>query len=78
MIAAGVLENPKPDMIIAQHVFTPLKVGTSGFRSGKYMASADEIYITVKGKGGHAAEPKNVINPLFAAAKLLVTKVSKM
>lgn len=71
MIEAGALENPKPDLIIAQHVFTPLQVGTAGFRSGKYMASADEIYITVKGKGGHAAEPRNVVNPLFGAARLL-------
>jgi len=72
MIEAGVLENPKPNVIIAQHVFAQLKVGTAGFRSGIYMASADEIYITVKGKGGHAAEPKNVINPIFIAAKLLI------
>jgi hippurate hydrolase len=71
MIEAGALENPKPDLIVAQHVFTPLQVGTAGFRAGKYMASADEIYITVKGKGGHAAEPKSVINPLFGAARLL-------
>ena len=71
MIKDGVLENPKPDVIIAQHVFTPLKAGTAGFRGGMYMASADEIYITVKGKGGHAAEPKNVINPVFGAARLL-------
>ncbi|MEO5673262.1 MAG: M20 family metallopeptidase [Chitinophagales bacterium] len=72
MIKAGVLENPRPDAIIAQHVYTPLSVGTAGFRSGMYMASADEIYITVKGKGGHAAEPGNVINPIFIAARLLV------
>ncbi len=72
MIEAGVLENPKPDLIIAQHVFTPLHVGTAGFRPGKYMASADELYFTVKGKGGHAAEPHHVINPLYAAAKLLL------
>ncbi|MBA3649482.1 MAG: amidohydrolase [Chitinophagales bacterium] len=71
MINDGVLENPKPDVIIAQHVFTPLHVGTAGFRPGKYMASADEIYITVKGKGGHAADPALVINPIFIAARLL-------
>lgn len=72
MIKAGVLENPRPYAIIAQHVYTPLSVGKAGFRSGMYMASADEIYITVKGKGGHAAEPGNVINPIFIAARLLV------
>ena len=63
MIWDGALENPKPDIIIAQHVYTPLQVGTAGFRMGKYMASADEIYITVKGKGGHAADPKPVTGP---------------
>ncbi|MFI5135425.1 MAG: M20 family metallopeptidase [Chitinophagales bacterium] len=77
MIEAGVLESPKPDLIIGQHVFTQLKVGTAGFRSGIYMASADEIYISVKGKGGHAAEPNNVINPIFIAAKLL-TELEKL
>jgi len=73
MIEAGVLENPKPDLIIAQHVYTPLKVGTAGFRSGLYMASTDEIYITIKGKGGHAAEQVIDANPLYAAGRLLVS-----
>jgi len=72
MIRDGVLENPKPDIILAQHVYTPLKIGTAGFHEGKYMASSDEIYITVKGKGGHAADPKNVVNPVLIAAHLLV------
>jgi amidohydrolase len=73
MIKEGVLENPKPDAIIAQHVFTQLPAGKAGFFAGKYMASSDELYITIKGKGGHAAVPENVINPLYIAARLLVT-----
>lgn len=72
MIREGVLENPKPDVILAQHVFTQLPVGKTGFFAGKYMASSDELYITVKGKGGHAAVPAGIINPLYTAARLLV------
>lgn len=72
MIREGVLENPRPDVILAQHVFTQLPAGKSGFFAGKYMASSDELYLTVKGKGGHAAVPAGIINPLYAAAKLLV------
>src|SRR5688500_8511451 len=53
MIKDGVLENPAPQAILALHVNTILEVGQLSFRSGKVMASADEIYITVKGKGGH-------------------------
>ena len=55
MIADGVLENPKPDAIFALHVYPHLPTGHTGFRAGQYMASADEIYITIEGKGGHAA-----------------------
>jgi amidohydrolase len=72
MIRDGILENPKPDAIIAQHVFTQIPIGKAGFFAGKYMASSDELYITVTGKGGHAAVPADVINPLFIAARLLV------
>ncbi len=71
MIANGILENPKPDCILALHVFPTLEFGKVGFREGQYMASADEIYITVKGKGGHAAMPGEYNNPIFIAARLL-------
>ncbi len=71
MIANGILENPKPDSILALHVFPTLEYGKVGFREGQYMASADEIYITVTGKGGHAAMPGEYNNPLFIAARLL-------
>ncbi|MGB3076020.1 MAG: M20 family metallopeptidase [Chitinophagales bacterium] len=72
MIKDGVLEQPIPEVILAQHVFTQLPVGKAGFFAGKYMASSDEIYISVKGKGGHAAVPSGVINPLYPAARLLI------
>ncbi|MEI8279139.1 MAG: M20 family metallopeptidase [Bacteroidota bacterium] len=72
MIAAGVLENPKPDAIIALHVYPNLPSGTAGFRGGQYMASADEIYITIEGKGGHAALPHQTIDPIAVAAQVIV------
>lgn len=72
MIKEGVLENPKPEGILGQHVFPLLPAGKVGFRSGMYMASADEIYITVKGKGGHAAMPEMNIDPVLISAHLIV------
>jgi len=71
MIKEGVLENPKPSAVIGQHVMPLIDAGKVGFRSGKYMASADEIYVTVKGKGGHAAQPQQNIDPVLITAHIL-------
>ncbi|MBS1783569.1 MAG: amidohydrolase [Bacteroidetes bacterium] len=71
MIKAGVLTNPKPDAIFALHVYPHLPSGTVGFRSGQYMASADEIYITIEGKGGHAALPHQTIDPIAITAQVV-------
>lgn len=72
MIEEGVLENPEPEAIFGQHVFVPIPAGKVGVRSGKYMASADEIYLTVKGKGGHAATPHLNVDPIVIAAHIVV------
>ena len=72
MIKDGVLENPKPQAILALHVNTILEVGELSFRSGKVMASADELYFTVKGKGGHAASPHLVIDPILISSHLII------
>ncbi|MBN2237144.1 MAG: amidohydrolase [Bacteroidales bacterium] len=72
MIAEGVLENPRPQSIFGQHVYPELKVGEVGFRPGKYMASTDEVYLTVKGKGGHGALPHTVIDPVLIASHIVV------
>jgi amidohydrolase len=72
MIKEGVLQNPAPASIIGQHVFPLLPAGKVGFKSGMYMASADEIYITVKGQGGHAALPEMNIDPVLISAHLIV------
>ncbi len=72
MIKEGVLENPKPDVIIGQHVMPVMPVGTVGFREGKYMASSDEIRLTVIGKGGHASTPELNIDPVLIASHIIV------
>ncbi len=73
MINEGVLENPKPDFMIGMHVMPGLGTGILGLKEGKYMASTDEIYITVKGKGGHAANPSENIDPITIAAQLIIS-----
>ena len=72
MIKAGVLENPRPENILGQHVMTLIPAGKVGFREGMYMASADEIYVTVKGKGGHAAMPDKNIDPILIASHIII------
>ncbi|QJD97061.1 amidohydrolase [Mucilaginibacter robiniae] len=71
MIKEGVLENPKPQAVIGQHVMPLIDAGQVGFRAGKYMASTDEIYVTVKGKGGHGAQPQQNIDPVIITAHIL-------
>lgn len=73
LINEGVLENPKPQAIYALHVYPHLPCGTVGFRAGQYMASADEIYITIEGKGGHAALPQQTVDPIAIAAQVIVS-----
>jgi hippurate hydrolase len=73
MIRDGVLENPRPSAIFAMHVHPGLQLGKLSFRSGKVMASADEIYITIKGKGGHAASPHLCIDPILIASYLIIS-----
>ncbi|MCD4665653.1 MAG: amidohydrolase [Bacteroidales bacterium] len=72
MIEEGVLENPKPDVIFGQHVFPELEAGQIGMKSGKYMASTDEIFLTVKGKGGHGAIPHKNIDPVLITSHIIV------
>jgi len=72
MIKDGALENPRPQSIIGQHVMPLIEVGKVGFRKGMYMASTDELYLTVKGKGGHGAMPENLIDPVLISAHIIV------
>jgi len=72
LIKEGVLENPAPQTIYGLHVNPLLETGKLSFRSGKVMASADELYITVKGKGGHAASPHQTTDTVLTASHLVV------
>ena len=71
MIKAGVLENPVVSEMYALHVFPELEAGRVGFRSGRYMASCDEIYITINGRGGHGAIPNECIDPIITGANII-------
>ena len=73
LIKEGALEDPKPEAIFALHVNPQLEVGNLSFREGITMASADEIYITIKGKGGHAAAPHLTIDTILVASQLVVS-----
>lgn len=72
MIKDGVLKNPEPQSILGQHVMPLIPVGKIGFKEGIYMASADEIYMTVKGRGGHGAMPDRNIDPVLIASHIIV------
>ncbi|MBC7614520.1 MAG: amidohydrolase [Pedobacter sp.] len=72
MIKEGVLENPKPHAMLGQHVMPLIETGKVGFRSGIYMASTDELYVTVHGKGGHGAQPHQNIDPVLITAHIIV------
>ncbi|MDO7875423.1 M20 family metallopeptidase [Hymenobacter sp. ASUV-10] len=72
MIKEGVLENPRPASVLGQHVFPRLPAGQIGLRSGQYMASTDELYLTIRGKGGHGAMPESNLDPVLVAAHIIV------
>eukprot|EP01137_Pigoraptor_chileana_P037325 Opistho-2@34250 len=72
MIAEGALLNPAPSKMLGQHVAPNIPVGKIGFREGMYMASADELYFTVKGKGGHGAMPELGIDPVLITSHIIV------
>jgi amidohydrolase len=73
MIESGIFEKYRPDFFIAQHVAPELPSATMGFCAGPAMASSDEIYITVKGKGGHAARPGEYTDQIYIASELVIS-----
>jgi amidohydrolase len=72
MIREGVLKNPEPLSVFGQHVINTIDVGKIGMKAGPYMASTDEVYLTIKGKGGHAATPEQVVDPILIASHIVV------
>jgi amidohydrolase len=73
ILGSGILENPKPDHVIGIHALPELDSGCVGYRGGKYMASADELHFTVRGKGGHAALPGQTTDQIYIASQLVIT-----
>ena len=73
MIKEGVLKNPVPEIVIGQHVSPFIEAGKIGIRKGKFMASMDEIFVTIRGKGGHGAQPHKNIDPVIIMAQILVS-----
>lgn len=72
MLKDGLFSKEKPEKMLAQHVFPELPVGKVGITPGAYMASSDELYITVKGKGGHGAKPDHAVDPVLIASHLII------
>lgn len=72
MIKDGVLKNPSPVNIHGQHVMPLIPVGKVGFREGMYMASCDEIYLKIKGQGGHGAVPELAVDPVLITSHIIV------
>ena len=73
MMEEGLFSTYTPDYILAQHVLPEMETGNVGFRAGEYMASSDEIYITVNGKGGHGALPEKISDPILMASHILIS-----
>jgi amidohydrolase len=73
MLEEGIFREKKPDMIIAQHVYPDMDAGHVGFKEGIYMASSDELYMTVHGKGGHGALPRTIADPILMASHILIS-----
>ena len=73
MIRDGVLKNPNVKEMYALHVFPDMETGKVGFREGLYMASCDEIYVTIHGKGGHGATPDKTIDPITIGANIITS-----
>lgn len=71
LIKEGVLQNPRPRNVIGQHVMPMIDAGKIGFRRGKYMASTDELYVKIRGKGGHGAQPQQNIDPIVITAQII-------
>ncbi len=73
LMEEGALDDPKPEIIIGQHVLPDMATGDVGFKDGMYMASGDEVYLTIKGKGGHAAMPHTLNDNVLIAANIIVS-----
>jgi amidohydrolase len=72
MIREGALDHPRPALILGQHVHPTLEAGHIGLRGGMFMASSDEIYLRIRGKGGHGAAPQECVDPILIASHTVI------
>ena len=72
IIESDIFKKNRPQLMLGAHILPEMEAGKVGFRAGPYMASGDEVYLTVKGKGGHAALPHTLIDPVVMASHILV------
>ncbi len=72
LIEAGALEDPKVDFVFGLHVWPNLEAGRIGYRKGPLLAATDTFYLTVRGRGGHGAKPHEAVDPVVAAAHVVV------
>jgi amidohydrolase len=72
MIEEGALADPTVDAVIGLHVWATYPVGKIAVQPGAVMASADELILRVRGKGGHGAVPQEAVDPIVAAAQIVV------
>ncbi len=71
MISEGVLENPKPDYVLALHIWNECKIGTVALVPGPFLAGSASFKITISGRGGHGALPQLSADPVLAGAHLI-------
>jgi amidohydrolase len=71
VMADGVLDNPRPDVAFAMHLWTPSPIGKIRVVDGPCMASSSVFTLTVQGKGGHGAAPHLAVDPILAAAHIV-------
>jgi len=71
MMKEGVLENPRPDVVLATHVWNDLPLGTIGVTPGAVMAAGEKLTCIVRGKGGHGAMPHQTVDPIVATAQIV-------
>ena len=72
MLQEGIFDDITPDLVVGQHVLPEMQTGHVGFKSGMYMASGDEVHITIHGKGGHAAMPHMLTDTVLIASQVIV------
>ena len=73
MIEAGVLENPKPDIVLGLHIWNEKEVGWLGISDGPVMSASETFQIEIKGKGGHGGKPHESVDPIVAAANIITS-----